>query len=232
MDRALWLGGFILILALHCLITKDPGYLDSKGFRNPESQLEGGRVFIRFNCYDCLARDADRKEDVENDLDDDCGDSCDSDEVRYAHQGRLFWIIVCIRVPISNQGIPRARYDAVRLGEAGGPGSPKHWHTPDSARCRSGYRGHARLNCTLTYARVHDETVARDYYAAMQWVEKHMALSCTPQDNEQDFPVVLRQRLLLVAEQLREPELDAESRLALVDQFCGLLEIETVEEVD
>ena len=85
--------------------------------------------------------DADRKEDVENDLDDDCGDSCDSDEVRYAHQGRLFWIIVYIRVPIPRQGIPRARYDAVRLGEVGGPGSPKPWHTPDAARCRSDYPG-------------------------------------------------------------------------------------------
>ena len=93
------------------------------------------------------------------------------------------------------------------------------------------FLGHARLNSTLTYARVHDETVARDYYAAMQWVEKRMALSCTPQDEGQGFPVVLRQRLLLVAEQLREPELDTESRLTLVEQFCGLLEMEPVEEI-
>lgn len=89
-----------------------------------------------------------------------------------------------------------------------------------------------RLNSTLTYARVHDETVARDYYAAMQWVEKRMALSCAPKDDEQGFSVVLRQLLLLVAEQLREPDLDAESRLALVEQFCGLLDMEPVEEVD
>ena len=112
------------------------------------------------------------------------------------------------------------------------PGSSEPWHTPDAAGCRSGYRGHARLNSTLTYARVYDETVVRDYYAAMHWVEKRMALSCTPQDDEQGFPVVLRQQLLLVAEQLREPELDTESRLALVDQFYGLLDMEPVEEVD
>ena len=78
---------------------------------------------------------------------------------------------------------------------------------------------------------MHDETVARDYYAAMQWVEKRMALSCVPQDSEQGFPIVLRQRLLLVAEKLRKPELDTESRLTLVEQFCGLLEIEAAEEV-
>ncbi len=39
-------------------------------------------------------------------------------------------------------------------------------------------------------------------------------------------------RLLLVAEQLREPNLDTESRLTLVEQFCGLLDMEAVEEVD
>lgn len=94
------------------------------------------------------------------------------------------------------------------------------------------FLGHTRLNSTLTYARVHDETVAKDYYTAMQWVEKRMEFSFTTQDEVKAFPVVLRIRLLLVVEQLKEPELDIESRLALTEQLCGLLEIESTVEVD
>ena len=59
-----------------------------------------------------------------------------------------------------------------------------------------------------------------------------MALSCAPQEDGLGFPVILRQRLLLVAEQLREPELDTESRLALVEQFYGLLEMEPVKKIE
>jgi hypothetical protein len=32
--------------------------------------------------------------------------------------------------------------------------------------------GHRRLNSTMVYARVHDRTVAKDYYAAMAQIEK------------------------------------------------------------
>jgi len=79
---------------------------------------------------------------------------------------------------------------------------------------------------------VHDETVAKDYYTAMQWVEKRMEFSFAPQDEMQAFPAVLRRRLLLVAEKLKEPELDTESRLALTEQLLGLLEVESTVEVD
>jgi hypothetical protein len=48
--------------------------------------------------------------------------------------------------------------------------------------------------------------------------------SFAPQNEVQAFPVVLRRRLLLVAEQLKEPELDTETRLALTEQLCGLLD--------
>lgn len=36
--------------------------------------------------------------------------------------------------------------------------------------------GHKRLNTTLTYARVHDRTVAEDYYAAMAVIEERLEL--------------------------------------------------------
>ena len=66
----------------------------------------------------------------------------------------------------------------------------------------------------------------------MQWVEKRMAFSFAPQDEAQAFPVVLRRRLLLVVEQLKEPELDTESRLVLTEQLCGLLEVESAVDVE
>jgi len=34
--------------------------------------------------------------------------------------------------------------------------------------------GHRRLNSTMVYARVHDQTVADDYYAAMDIIEGQM----------------------------------------------------------
>lgn len=40
--------------------------------------------------------------------------------------------------------------------------------------------GHRRLNSTMVYARVHDRTVAADYYAAMAQIEKRLALSDEP----------------------------------------------------
>lgn len=79
---------------------------------------------------------------------------------------------------------------------------------------------------------MHDETVAKDYYTAMQWVEKRMEFSFAPQDDVQNFPTVLRRRLLVVAVQLKEPELDTESRLALTEQLCGLLDVETIVGID
>jgi hypothetical protein len=36
--------------------------------------------------------------------------------------------------------------------------------------------GHQRLNSTMIYARVHDRTVAKDYYAAMADIEKQLDL--------------------------------------------------------
>jgi hypothetical protein len=65
----------------------------------------------------------------------------------------------------------------------------------------------------------------------MQWVEKRMEFSFAQLDEVQAFPAVLRKRLLLVAERLKEPELDTESRLALTEQLLGLLEVESNVEV-
>ena len=78
------------------------------------------------------------------------------------------------------------------------------------------FLGHKRLNTTLTYARVHDQTVANGYYAAMQEVEQRMQMLNDPPPP--DFPASGddRQALLSIVEQLAAPKLDTGDRLELV----------------
>jgi integrase/recombinase XerD len=86
------------------------------------------------------------------------------------------------------------------------------------------FLGHTRLNSTMVYARVHDRTVAEDYYAAMTEVEKRLDLAAAPGDNPAE-PVGQdeREQLLELAAQLAEPELSAELRLVLVERMRALL---------
>jgi hypothetical protein len=76
----------------------------------------------------------------------------------------------------------------------------------------------------MIYARVHDRTVAEDYYAAMEQVEKHNDMARQAEDsvgptvNESE-----RAQLLALATRLAEPELGVGSRLDLVDQMCQVL---------
>lgn len=46
--------------------------------------------------------------------------------------------------------------------------------------------GHQRLNSTMVYARVHDHTMAQDYYAAMEQVEQRLDLEPIPADHKAD----------------------------------------------
>ncbi len=47
------------------------------------------------------------------------------------------------------------------------------------------FLGHKKLNTTMIYARAHDQTVAEDYYKAMEQVEQQLAL---PEDHPQQPP--------------------------------------------
>jgi hypothetical protein len=69
--------------------------------------------------------------------------------------------------------------------------------------------GHQRLNSTMIYARVHDRTVAEDYYTAMEVVEKRLEVSPPEMEDDADPPVNDNERahLLELATQLAEPEL-------------------------
>lgn len=85
------------------------------------------------------------------------------------------------------------------------------------------FLGHKRLNSTMTYARVHDQTVADDYYRAMAQVEKGLELAVETADLAPPITTDDRAQLLILANQLAEPNLHLETRLNLVDQMRGVL---------
>jgi site-specific recombinase XerD len=94
------------------------------------------------------------------------------------------------------------------------------------------FLGHKKLNTTMIYARAHDQTVEADYFAAMQRVEQRLE----PVGEKQDAAIPLqkgeRTQLLMVAEQLAAPELDHQSRLALVALMLALLKGQEVARFD
>jgi len=70
--------------------------------------------------------------------------------------------------------------------------------------------GHRRLNSTMIYARMHDRTVAKDYYTAMAQLENRLALATETGEPDE------RAYLLELANRLAEPQLDLDARLDLV----------------
>ena len=85
------------------------------------------------------------------------------------------------------------------------------------------FLGHKKLNTTMIYARVHDQTVAEDYYAAMSQVEKRLELSKDP-------PVVLknpvqieRDQLIQFVDLLARPKLNHSTRLEIVAKMRQIL---------
>lgn len=81
----------------------------------------------------------------------------------------------------------------------------------------SALMGHKRLQTTMTYARVHNHTVAGDYYKAMAVIEKRWTLSevTAPGDNgvkpPEVAPEVTETELLTCVEALRASGLDERS---------------------
>jgi integrase len=84
------------------------------------------------------------------------------------------------------------------------------------------FLGHKRLDTTLVYARVHDQTVADDYFSAMNSVEQRLDLI-----DKMNEPVPLtgvpRAELLALVDQLAVPDLGNDIRLDLVNQMRTLL---------
>jgi len=86
--------------------------------------------------------------------------------------------------------------------------------------------GHKSLNTTMIYARVHDRTVAEDYYSAMEQVEGRMRLLDT--GYSEPLEVAERDRLLELMSHLGEIELTTEARLGLVAQIRDVLTVSYV----
>ena len=85
------------------------------------------------------------------------------------------------------------------------------------------FLGHKKSNTTMIYARVYDQTVADDYYTAMDQVEKRLEL-----DSNLDKKSILlskntRDQLLILTEQLNEPILNTKKGLQIVMQMHQLL---------
>ncbi len=89
--------------------------------------------------------------------------------------------------------------------------------------------GHREIGSTLIYARVHDETVASDYYAAMARIEKSLEIPAKTADVKEpsNDDAVPRLQLLAVIDQLAVPQLGVELRLDLVTQMRHLLNHQT-----
>jgi len=85
--------------------------------------------------------------------------------------------------------------------------------------------GHREIGSTLIYARVHDETVATDYYAAMSRIEKSLEIPAKTSDVKEpnNDDALARTQLFAVIDQLAAPQLCVEVRLDLVTQMRHLL---------
>lgn len=89
------------------------------------------------------------------------------------------------------------------------------------------FLGHKKLNSTLIYARVHDQTVAEDYYQAMSSVERRLELMGQPEEEENPLHEDARDLILALTERLSEPELSLAARLAVARQIRQALLVET-----
>lgn len=90
------------------------------------------------------------------------------------------------------------------------------------------FLGHKTLDATMIYARVHNHTVAEDYFSAMERIEKRLGLLTDPEPAGKPLENGERNQLLALAEQLAEPELPHSDRLELVSQMRWLLEPQSV----
>jgi len=78
------------------------------------------------------------------------------------------------------------------------------------------FLGHKKFSTTMIYARVHDQTVADDYYAAMSQIERRLELS-------KDLPTIFenpasieRDQLIQLIDELALPKLNLAERLEIV----------------
>ena len=81
----------------------------------------------------------------------------------------------------------------------------------------------------MIYARVHDQTAADDYYAAMSQVEKRLELLNFQESRQESLYKSEREQLLEMIMKLAEPELGLEMRLEIASKMRAIFSIETTE---
>lgn len=83
------------------------------------------------------------------------------------------------------------------------------------------FLGHKKLSSTLIYAKAHDQTVADDYFAAMQRVEERLEIVPKPEESMdmEHFKVREPEKIFQLLDKLELPELHLEERL---DITCEL----------
>ena len=84
------------------------------------------------------------------------------------------------------------------------------------------FLGHKELSSTMVYARAHDQTVAEDYFAAMERVEQRLDIVPAEQKDIEVVKVQEPTKVLQLIEQLEIPELCYEERLDIVTQLREL----------
>lgn len=75
----------------------------------------------------------------------------------------------------------------------------------------------------MVYARAHDQTVAEDYFTAMQRVEERLEILPLKVEEKQDEVVKVQEQLLVFAEQLAQPEITFSERLDIAQRLRLLL---------
>jgi hypothetical protein len=84
------------------------------------------------------------------------------------------------------------------------------------------FLGHKELSSTMVYARAHDQTVAEDYFAAMERVEQRLEIVPAKQQDIEVVKVQEPTKALQLIEQLEIPELCYEERLDIAAQLREL----------
>jgi site-specific recombinase XerD len=84
------------------------------------------------------------------------------------------------------------------------------------------FLGHRDLSSTMVYARAHDQTVAEDYFAAMERVEQRLEIVPAKQKDIEVVKVQEPAKVLQLIEQLEIPELCFEERLDITLQLREL----------
>jgi len=100
-----------------------------------------------------------------------------------------------------------------------------------NAGCRitsiQAFLGHKKISTTMIYARAHDQTVADDYFAAMERVEQRLQIGPEPEPASPPISEEDRAEILRIGEQLADPETLPEERVLLLGRLRCLLSPQT-----